>query len=172
MVKYNKKIAFSLAILIIPWLTVPFMGKRNFFRFLPVASFTNLFLSVFSLICNKKKWWITQNPLSPGPIDFTYILGPYFVATLWIFKLTYGNFPKYLITNMVLDFFNAFPLPYIGKKFGIVKFIKMKHTTWYFICVFLAIVIYGYQYVVEQSIRKAASFKNTELSSNKNQDEV
>jgi hypothetical protein len=166
--KNNIKIAFSLATLILPWLTVPFMGKRNFIRFLPVASFTNLFLSVFSLICYRKKWWITKNPISPGPIDFTYILGPYFVATLWIFKLTFGNFPKYLMTNMVLDLINAFPLPYIGSKVGVVKFIKMKNTAWYFICVSLAIIIYGFQYVVEQSIRKAASFKNTELSSNEN----
>lgn len=160
MVKQNKKMAFSLATLILPWLTVPFMGKRNFFRFLPVASFVNLLLSVFSLICYRKKWWKTNNPLSPGPIDFTYILGPYFVATLWIFRLTYGKFLKYLTTNAVLDLINAFPMPYIGKKFGIVKFIKMKHTTWYFINVFLAIIIYGFQYVVEQSFKKGASFKN------------
>jgi len=164
MVKYNKKMVFSLATLILPWLTVPFMGKRSFLRFLPVASFVNLLLSVFSLICYRKKWWRTNNPLSPGPIDFTYILGPYYVATLWIFKLTYGNFAKYLTTNMVLDLINAFPLPKIGKKFGIVKFIKMKHTTWYFICVFLSIVIYGFQYTVEHSIKQA--------SSNKNKDEI
>ena len=155
----DKKKTFALAMLIVPWLTVPFMGKRNFLRFLPVASFTNLFLSVFSLIANKKKWWITKNPVSPGPIDFTYILGPYFVATLWIFKLTFGNFPKYLIINMVLNIFNAFLLPPIGRKFGIIKFKMMKHTVWYFICIFLSIIIYGYQYFVEQSI-------------NKNQDEV
>ncbi|MDQ6595524.1 hypothetical protein E2K98_25855 [Bacillus salipaludis] len=167
MVKHKTKVAFSLAVLIFPWLTVPFMGIRSFLRFLPVASFTNLFLSVFSLICYKKKWWITKSPISPGPIDFTFILGPFFVATLWIFKLTFGNFPKYLLTNMVLDVINAFPLPYIGKKFGVVKFIKMKHTTWYFICIFLSVIIYGFQYVVEQSIKRAASLKNAEFSFNK-----
>jgi len=31
-----------------------------------------------------------------------------------------------------------------------------------------AVIGYGYQFVVEKSIRKAASFKNTELSFNKN----
>jgi hypothetical protein len=59
---------------------------------------------------------------------------------------------------------------YIYRLYG--KFIKMKHSTWYFICVFLSIIIYGYQLVVEKAIRKAASFKNVELSFNKNQDEV
>ncbi|MEH7336390.1 hypothetical protein V7161_27580, partial [Neobacillus drentensis] len=58
--KNNIKIAFSLATLILPWLTVPFMGKRSFFRFLPVASFVNLFISVFSLFCYRNKWWVTK----------------------------------------------------------------------------------------------------------------
>ncbi|MEH7336496.1 hypothetical protein V7161_28115, partial [Neobacillus drentensis] len=68
----------------------------------------------------------------------------------------------------VLDLINAFPLPYIGNKVGVVKFIKLKNTTWYFICVFLAIIIYGVQSVVEKSIKIADSVKNTEISSNKN----
>jgi hypothetical protein len=157
MYKYNQKKLFSLAMIIIPWLTVPLMGKKAFFRFLPVASFINLFLSVLSLTANKKKWWMNKNPLSPGSVDFSYILGPYYVVTLWIFKLTYGNFPKYLMTNMALDFINAFPFASVWEKVGIFKFQKMKHTTWYFICVGLAIFIYGYQYLVEQSIRKSDS---------------
>lgn len=150
----DKKKTFALAMLIVPWLTVPFMGKKSFFRFLPVASFTNLFISVFSLIANKKKWWVNKNPLSPGPIDFTYILGSYFVATLWIFKLTYGNFPKYLITNIVLDGISSYPFSQLWEVAGVFKFKKMNHTIWYFICVSLAIIIYGYQFIVEKSINK------------------
>ncbi|MFY0758947.1 hypothetical protein AB1K32_08740 [Metabacillus dongyingensis] len=161
MYKHNGKKAFSLAMIIIPWLTVLFMGKKSFFRFLPVASFINLFISVLSLISNKKNWWRNKNPLSPGYIDFSYILGPYYVATLWIFKLTYGNFPKYLITNIVLDSINAFPFASICEKFGVFKFKKMKHTTWYFICVFLSIFIYGFQYIVEQSIRQTSSSQSS-----------
>ncbi|WP_102275586.1 hypothetical protein [Cytobacillus massiliigabonensis] len=145
---------FALAMLIVPWLTVPFMRKKSFFRFLPLASFTNLFISVFSLIANKKKWWENKNPLSPGPIDFTYILGLYFVATLWIFKLTYGNFSKYLITNIVLDGISSNPFSQLWEKAGVFKFKKINHTIWYFICVSLAIIIYGYQYIVEKSINK------------------
>ena len=46
---------------------------------------------------------VNKSPLSPGFVDFTYILGAFFVVTLWVFKLTYANFPKYLIANMVID---------------------------------------------------------------------
>ena len=150
----DKKKTFGLAMLIVPWLTVPFMGKKSFFRFLPVASFVNLFLSVLAVIANKKKWWVNKSPLSPGFVDFTYILGPFFVATLWVFKLTYGNFLKYLITNMVIDAINAYPFAQIWEKVGVFKFKKLNHTIWYFICVSLAIIIYGYQYIVEKSINK------------------
>ncbi|MCQ6281595.1 hypothetical protein JN080_20595 [Bacillus sp. EB600] len=152
----DKKKIFSLAMLIAPWLTVPFMGKKPFFRFLPVASFVNLFLSIFSVIANKKRWWKNKNPLYSGvPIDFSFILGPFFVTTLWVFKLTYGSFLKYLITNAVLDAICAFPFYAINKKVGIFEFKKMTRSIWFFICVSLAIIIYGYQYIVEQTIKKA-----------------
>ncbi|MCM3728379.1 hypothetical protein M3226_22275 [Neobacillus cucumis] len=150
----DKKKVFSLAQLIIPWLTVPLMGKRSFFRFLPVASLVNLCLSATSVIANKKQWWINKNPISPGPIDFTYFLGPYFVGTLWIFKLTYGNFSKYLVTNVVIDWINAFPYFFISQKVGLFKFKKWSNRTWGFMSLVWAILIYGIQYLVEQSIKQ------------------
>jgi hypothetical protein len=149
---YNKKMAFSLGMLIIPWLSAPFLGKKSFIRFLPVASFTNLFISVFSVMANKKKWWITKNPLTPGLVDFTYILGPFFVVTIWIFKLTYGNFRKYFITNAVLDILCAYPLAEIWERMGIFKLKKLTHTRWYFIIFTLANIIYLYQYLIEKTI--------------------
>jgi len=52
--------------IIIPWLSILFMDKKSLIRYLPVASFINLFISVFSVIANKRKWWINKNPFSPG----------------------------------------------------------------------------------------------------------
>ena len=160
LVEMNKKKAFSLAMIIIPWLSVLFMDKKSFVRYLPVASFINLFISVFSVIGNKRRWWINKNPLSPGNVDFSYILGPYFVATLWIFKLTYGNFPKYLVTNAIANIINAFLLGSMWEKFDIFKFKKINHTIWYFICVLLSICIYGYQYIVEKTITNENKIKS------------
>ncbi|MEK4721369.1 hypothetical protein NST66_28105 [Priestia sp. FSL W8-0524] len=53
--KCKQEKAFSLAMITILWLTVPLIVKKSFFRFLPVANFINLFLSVMSLMANKKK---------------------------------------------------------------------------------------------------------------------
>lgn len=160
MYKNNKKMAFSLGMLIIPWLSAPFLGWKSFFRFLPVACFTNLFISLLSVVANKKKWWINKNPLSPGLVDFTYILGPFFVATLWIFKLTYGNFLKYFITNAVMDIISAYPFAEIWERVGVFKFKKLTHTRWYFMMVSFAVLIYGYQYLVEKSIKAAKGLQS------------
>jgi len=148
----KKKEVFSLCMIIIPWISVLFMDKKSLIRYLPVACFVNLFISVLSVISNKQKWWINKNPFSPGNVDFSYILGPYFVATLWIFKKTYGNFPKYFIVNVILNIFNAFPMASAWEKVGAFKFKKINHTMWYFICISLAIIIYGFQYIVEKTI--------------------
>lgn len=51
MSNHNKKMVFSVAI-------GSFHGEKFVFRFLPVACFTNLFISVLSVVANKKKWLI------------------------------------------------------------------------------------------------------------------
>ncbi|MEH7110552.1 hypothetical protein V7083_22755, partial [Bacillus sp. JJ1764] len=67
-------------------------------------------------------------------------------------KLTFGNFPKYLITNVALNTLTAFPMAYAWEKVGAFKFKKINHIGWYFICIILSIIIYGYQYLVEKTI--------------------
>ncbi|WP_085994274.1 hypothetical protein [Oceanobacillus senegalensis] len=146
------KIIFSLAQLILPWLTLPRLGKRTFYRFLPVSSFICLFLGALSVIANKRKWWINKNPLFPGPVDLSYLLGTYFIGTMWIFKFNYGNFSRYVLINIALDWINAYPFFYISKLLGIFKLQKMRSRSWFYMSVLLAIIIYAIQNQVEKSI--------------------
>lgn len=130
------------------------MGNKSFVRFLPVATFINLFVGAFAVYADKKKWWKSKNPFFPNsPVDVSYMLGAYFIGTLWIFKLTYGSFIKYLLTNIIVNYVNAFPFANLTTKVGIFKFKKMKASVWLCITTFLAIIIYGYQYMVEKTIR-------------------
>ncbi|MED3913360.1 MULTISPECIES: hypothetical protein [Priestia] len=153
--KYKRKLIISLSVLIFPWLTAPFIGTKSFVRFLPVATFANLFIIVFTVIANQKKWFRNNNPLFPkAPIDFTYILGPHLIGTLWIFKLTYGSFLKYILANTVLDWFNIFPFGGALKKVGIFKMKKMSPSMYWGMTTVLAVVLYGYQYIVEKVIRQ------------------
>jgi len=132
--RWIKTQKINLAMLIIPWLTVPFIGKQKFFRFLPAACFISIFLAVFSSTANSKGWWKTKRPLIPGIlVDFPYILGPYFVGTIWIFKLTYGNFKKYVLANLLVGIINTVPfIFYTEKVVELFNFKKMNKFGWYF----------------------------------------
>ncbi|MYL31601.1 hypothetical protein GLW03_17415 [Halobacillus halophilus] len=155
MAKPKLKIIFPVTLFILSWLSAFFLGKRTFFRYLPIASFTSLIISVLSVVSNQRKWWENNNPLSPGPVDYTYKIGPFFLATIWIFKFTYGTFKKYVWLNALLNIINAYALAEVWERLGLFKLKKINHTIWYFICVHLSIIIYGVQFLMEKAIRNS-----------------
>ncbi|WP_069187940.1 hypothetical protein [Sporosarcina globispora] len=150
----NKKNLLSLGMLLIPWFSVPLLGKVSFVRFLPVTTFVNLFMSILSIFAIKNKWWKNKGTLFGSPINLPYMLGIFFVGTLWIFKLTYGKFVKYLLLNIVMDYILAFPFAKLATKVGVFEFKKMRPIVFFYLSVFLAVIIYGYQYIVEQVMKK------------------
>ncbi len=151
----NRKKVYAWSMLVLPWLSAPFLGRQTFIRFLPSAIFANLNMIILSIIANKKKWWINKNTLTPKtPVDFSYILGVHFMTTLWVFKLTFGSFPLYLITNIVIDIINAFPFAGMWEKLGFFKFKRMSPTEYCGLTIFLAIILYIYQFRLEKVINK------------------
>lgn len=151
----DKKKILSLGTLLLPWLTVPLLGRNTFIRFLPVATFVNFIIALISIPANNRNWWKVKNPLFPkSVIDFSYILGLFFIGTIWIFKLTFGNFLKYFIVNVLMDALLAFPVANFFKKIGVFKFKKMKQINFFYFTVSLSIIIYLYQYIIEKIVRK------------------
>jgi len=151
----DKRKALSFSILVIPWITTPFLGKNSFIRFLPVATFIGYIFSFLSEIADRRKWWKVKNALFPNyRLDFSYLLGLFFITTIWVFKLTYGSFIKYLTLNIVLDYLLAFPIVKFFTKVGVFEFKKMRPKHFYILSVVTAIVIYYYQLLVERTLVK------------------
>ena len=93
---------FYIALLILPWLTVPFLGRGSFKRFLPAAIFMSTFTKAIDLFGEKKKWWRSYKGVPPLDSMSFLNFGPYLVTSLWRLKLTYGNYPLYLISGFIL----------------------------------------------------------------------
>lgn len=151
----NKTKVLSVCTLVLPWLTAPFLGKRVFKQFTGVAIFTDVLWCIISVIANKKKWW-KADPfiLKKVPIDTPFVFGMYFITTLWVFKLTYGNFKKYFTLNAMIDFVLAFPIVNFYDKMGAFKLKKMQQFTFFLIVLSLAIIIYIYQNMIENVIKR------------------
>jgi ABC-type Fe3+-siderophore transport system permease subunit len=143
----------SFLTLVIPWLTVPFIRKNTFIRFLPTATFIGFIFALFSEVAKKNKLWRVKNGLFKDfTLDISYLYGLYFITTIWIFKLTYRSFLKYLMTNIVADYFFSFHIVRIFEKVGTFKFKKMRHKHFFFISVLLSVVLYIYQRMIEKVI--------------------
>jgi hypothetical protein len=63
------------SLLIIPWLTVPFLG--TFKRYLPASLFICILIKILDLIGTRKKWWKTYKGISPLNSMDILICGPY-----------------------------------------------------------------------------------------------
>ncbi len=110
---------------------------------MPVALFCSLAFAFIFEAGISFQWWVVTEPSYPLINIPIFIYGPYLVATIWIFKYTYGRFWLYLVTNIVLDYILIF--------FLIDWFIQ--RGVWdayisYFqallVTTFLAVLLYGY----------------------------
>ncbi len=99
-------------LLAISWLSLIFLPKRSFRKYLPVANLAVSLILLTSLFSLPFKLWIVEKGGIKEKIftDLSIILGPFFSGTLWIFHLTYGRFGPYFLLNMLMNFLLAFPI--------------------------------------------------------------
>ena len=130
---------------LIPWLSLFFMKKEEVKHWMPVSMFALVLTIIIHDVGTTLGFWATRESTFPFYQMIPYFFGTMPVLTIWVFKLTYGDFGKYFITNTVLDIgSNFFLLNYFLPNRGILDFsispflslpITFVHT----------VVIYGYQ---------------------------
>ncbi|MCH6269648.1 hypothetical protein [Neobacillus citreus] len=150
----NSKLLY-LALLILPWLTVPLLGRNSLKKYLPATIFMSTFTKAIDLFGEKKKWWRFFKGIPPLDSMNFFNFGPYFVSSLWILKLTYRKFPIYLISNTILHicfiYLGGIKLVNRNKIFTLEKLTKFQ----YLIINFLrALILYSFQYIIDFSHSK------------------
>jgi hypothetical protein len=139
---------FYLALLILPWLTVPFLGRNSFKKYLPAAIFMSTFIKVIDLFGEKKKWWRFYKGIPPLNSMNFFNFGPYLVTSLWMLKMTFGKFPFYLISNTILHIC----FTYLGglkfvKRYKIFSLEKISKFQYLAINFLRALLLYSFQYI-------------------------
>jgi len=87
--------------------------------------------------------------------EIPILFGPFLVGTMWIFKFTYGNFRKFMMTNFILDTFFVYVLMSWFKKIGYGSMVRLKRYQFLMIFTTKAAFLYGLQKVI--SHKKTAS---------------
>ncbi|WP_400245659.1 hypothetical protein AB3U99_04035 [Niallia sp. JL1B1071] len=146
--KYSKTL-LSLT-MIIPWVTVLLLGKKKLKHYFPAGVFIALMVRLVNVIAKKRKWWWWYETLHPrlsGVIPF--MLGPFFVGSIWILKWTYGKFFRYFALNMLFDGMFTYGAVPILTKFGVASLIRMKKNQLMYVFMFLTLILYAFQFLYE-----------------------
>jgi hypothetical protein len=146
----NSKL-FLVGMLILPWLTIPLLGRNAFKKYLPAAIFICIFTKIIEIIGTRKKWWRFYKGIPPLNSMDMLNFGPYFVTSLWMLKMTYGKFPLFLISNTILQILFIFPgLKYV-ERFRILSLEKLPKFQYLAIDLFRALLLYAFQCIKDNS---------------------
>ncbi|MBM7603743.1 hypothetical protein JOC75_001716 [Metabacillus crassostreae] len=151
MYKYPKIILTLM--MIVPWFSLAFFGKKAFKRFLPASLFISLVVKIECYIAKKRKWWWFYEELHPKLSRETpLIIGPFFVGSLWILKLTYGKFKEFIVFNLLIDSFFTYYLMNVFQKLGLGSLVRLKRLNLSLLFLIKSLLLYAFQYVKDRFI--------------------
>lgn len=146
---------FLLAMMLVSWLSLPLLGKKSFRRFYPGALLVCIWVICESLLAKKRVWWRFYEKLIPNVMgEIPFIVGPFFIGSIWILKFTFGNFLRFLVVNLVTDFLFVYPGMIILRNMGVVSLVRMKHYQMGILFMAKSVLMYLFQLFVEKLRKK------------------
>jgi hypothetical protein len=146
---------FLIAMMTVPWLSIPFLGKQSLKRFLPASLIMSLIVVIESYIARKRTWWWVYKNLFPKVIgEIPLIFGPFLVGSLWVLKVTYRKFFLFVILNSIVHLIFAYPGMDMFKKMGIGSTVRLKRWQLMMLFFFKSILLYGLQDIIERMGKK------------------
>ncbi|MEH7336183.1 hypothetical protein V7161_26515 [Neobacillus drentensis] len=142
---------FNLLFILIPWLSLLFIGKRSIRRY----SFAGVFIVLFEILNHmyghKRHWWrFYEKRKSFLRDELPFTIGPYMPLSMWILKYSYGNFKKFVLLNVISDGLFAFLFVNILKKMKIARLNRLNHIQFFIYLHYKAYLLYGVQYLFEK----------------------
>ncbi|MFJ5762869.1 hypothetical protein ACIQAA_27880 [Neobacillus sp. NPDC093182] len=140
----------KLAMVILSWLTLPFLGLNNTKKFFSASLLIVFFEMINVLIGKRRKWWVFyKKPNSYLFNEFPFNIGPFLVGSMWILKWTYGNFKHFILLNATVDAFFAFILVRLLEKLKVAKLVRLNYFQFFLYIFYKAPLLYGIQYIIE-----------------------
>jgi len=90
--------------------------------------------------------------------------GPFLVGSMWILKLTYGKFFRYMVLNLAIDGMFSYGLVYYLQKFGVASLVRMKKNQLMYVFIVETLLLYGFQFLKEKGLVKESIEEKTLLN--------
>jgi hypothetical protein len=147
----KRHLLFNLTIIIVPWMSLLFIGKRSMKRYTLTGIFIVLFEILNHIYGHKRKWWkFYDKRASFFRDELPFSIGPYMPLSLWLLKISYGNFKKFIFLNAVADSLFAFFFIDVLEKLKIIGLKNLNHFQFFIYLHFKAYLMYGFQYILDK----------------------
>ena len=160
----KRHLAFNLTMILIPWLSLLFVGKRNIKRY----SFASVIIGLFEIINHiyghQRKWWkFYGKPKSFIRDELIFDIGPYVPLSIWILKFSYGNFKKFVLINAFANGVFAFLFIPFLKKIKIVRLTRINYFQFFIYIHYKAYLLYAVQYLFQKLRDKRKETTQTDV---------
>lgn len=147
----KRHIVFNVLIITIPWISLLFIGKRSLKRYLLSSVLIAIFEIINHMYGRKKKWWKFYDKRKFFIRDeLPFDIGLFIPFSIWMLKLSFGNFKKYLLLNAISNGIFAFFFIDILKKLKIVGLNKLTHFQFFLYYHYKTYILYACQYLYEK----------------------
>lgn len=139
--------------MLLPWCSLLLIEKHTIKRYSFAGIVVVIVEALHQIVGQNRKWWIFYDKPNSYLKDMVpFSLGPYFPISIWMLKLAYGNFKKFLLLNAIFDGVFAVPLINLLKKTKIANLYRLNKFQFFLYLFSKAILLYGVQYGVENRI--------------------
>lgn len=147
----TRHLLFNLSIIIFPWFSLLFIGKQSRRRF-SLAGVLIVIIEILNhLYGHKRNWWKFYDKRKSFIKDeFPFSIGPYMPISMWILKMSYGNFKKFVLLNVIANGLFAFLIIDVLKKFKIISLNRLNHGQFFIYLHYKAYLLYGIQYLIDR----------------------
>ncbi|QIZ08715.1 hypothetical protein HFZ78_20075 [Priestia megaterium] len=140
----------NVPMVLLVWLTLPFLGLHNIKKFLPASIFIVIIENLFAQIGKKRKWWVFYKKNPYISVALPFYIGPFLVGSMWILKWTYGNFKRFISLNAIVDGMFTILMMGLLKKLKIVTLVRFNKIQFFLYMFLKSFLLYGFQYLIEK----------------------
>ncbi|MDQ0975912.1 hypothetical protein QFZ31_005790 [Neobacillus niacini] len=140
----------NVPMVLLVWLTIPFLGVRNIKKFLPASIFIVIVEILLAQIGKERKWWVFYKKNSFISVVLPFYIGPFLIGSMWILKWTYGNFKRFITLNAIVDGMFAILMMGLLKKLKLVTLVRFNKIQFFLYLFLKSFLLYGFQYLIEK----------------------
>lgn len=146
------------AMLVLPFMSLPLIGKKSFKRYMPAGIFIVTVMGVMNFFAAKRRWWLIYEKIHPVVPAIIPFLGSFFIGSIWIMKWTYGKFLRFTLVNFIVDCLFIYVFVKFLSRSGIASIVSLKAKHVSLIFFIQSLLLYGFQYVTEKVTKKRYIF--------------